>query len=321
MPLGQLFGQGLARWVLAVVAMAAIAAGPFLVLGTDDVESGADGSEVGPQVILAAGDIAECEAEADEATARLLDANPGTVATLGDNAYPDGSLEDYQRCYEPSWGRHKVRTRPSPGNHEYDTPGAAGYFSYFGEVAGDPDEGYYSYELGTHWHVLVLNSECDDAGGCFAGSPQERWLRSELAAHADKNILAYWHIPRFSSGEHGGNVSYAPFWHALYDARADIVLNGHGHNYERFAPQDPDGRPDPDRGIRQFVVGTGGTYLRPFPGPPLPTTEVRDDDTHGVLKLTLYQDRYRWVFLPAASDDVDSGMASFSDAGTASTIE
>lgn len=263
----------------------------------------------GDPILLAAGDIARCGEPGASATAALLERLPGTVATLGDNAYRAGSKREFAACYDPTWGAAKGRTRPSPGNHEYGTRGAQGYFGYFGAAAGDRDTGYYSYDLG-EWHVVALNSNCAEAGGCGAGSPQERWLRADLAAHPAACTLAYWHHPLFSSGaKHGGEPTVRPLWQALAEAGADVVLAGHEHNYERFAPQDASGRPDPRHGIRQFVVGTGGAGHYGF-GTPLATSERRNADTFGVLRLTLRPDGYDWRFLPAAG-------GSFTDTGRA----
>jgi acid phosphatase type 7 len=263
-------------------------------------------------VIVAAGDIADCRTEGDEATAKLVGGIPGTVLTLGDNAYPEGSAEDFEECYDPAWGRFKDRTKPIPGNHEYDTQGAAGYFDYFGKAAGDPEEGYYSYDLG-RWHIVALNSNCEELpGGCEPSSAQGRWLEADLAANDEKRCtLAYMHHPRFSSGEKHGNTYYVkPLWEALYEAGADVVLSAHEHNYERFAPQNPRGRADPERGIRQFVVGTGGgkgTY--PILDP-IANSEVHNDETYGVLKLTLHPKSYEWRFVPVEGE-------TFSDSGNA----
>ena len=253
-------------------------------------------------VLVAAGDIADCLSPGDEATAALLDGIGGTVAVLGDNAYENGSEQEYRDCYHPSWGRHKARTRPTPGNHEYQTPGAAGYFGYFGLAAGLPAEGWYSYDLGA-WHVVSLNSELPVA----AGSLQELWLRADLAAHPARCTLAYWHRPRFSSSRHGNNAAMQPLWQALYDAGADVVLVGHDHVYERFAPQGPTGAADPARGIRQFTVGTGGRNdLYPF-NTPVANSEVRYNLTFGVIKLTLEEDGYTWEFIPTSGTFRDSG--------------
>src|SRR5439155_8251847 len=184
------------------------------------------------------------------------------VLPLGDDQYPSGALYDFQTYYDPTWGRVKTTTHPAPGNHEYDTAGAPGYFGYFGAAAGDSQKGYYSYDLGS-WHVISLNSNCADVGGCDAGSPQEQWLRADLASRSNACTLAYWHHPRFSSGiTHGSDPRTQALWDALYDFHADVVLNGHEHNYERFAPQSPTGAADPN-GIREFVVGTGGESLYP----------------------------------------------------------
>lgn len=248
-------------------------------------------------ILVGAGDIADCkDLSGAEATAKLLDKIPGTVFAVGDLAYPDGSKENFV-CYDKTWGRAKSRTRPSPGNHEFHAAGATPYFDYFGPAAGDPKTGYYSYDLGS-WHIIVLNSECKDVGGCDAGSPQERWLHADLAAHPVACTLAYWHKPLFSSGSaHGNDLTVKPLWDALYDANADVVINGHDHDYERFAPQMPDGTPDSVRGIREFVVGTGGKNHRPF-GEAKPNSEVRDATAFGVLKLTLRTKGYDWQFIP-----------------------
>jgi hypothetical protein len=261
------------------------------------------------ETLVGAGDIADCGSPGAEATAALLDTIEGTVFTAGDNAYDDGSAADFQNCYEPSWGRHKARTQPAVGNHEYQTPGASDYFDYFGVVAGDRDKGYYSYDLGD-WHIIVLNGQCSEVP-CFAGSPQEEWLRADLAANATACAAAYWHQPRFSSGSrHGSDTSYTAFWEALYDHRVELVVNGHAHNYERFAPQRADGTADDSRGVRQFVVGTGGKNHRGFDSP-IPNSEVRNDDTFGVLKLTLSPTSYEWEFVPEAGGTfTDSGSES-----------
>ncbi len=212
-------------------------------------------------VLVGAGDIATCEFDDDEATALLLDGIPGTVITLGDNVYDSGRAAEFRNCYGPTWGRHRARTRPSAGNHEYRTAAAAPYFDYFGSAAGPPGQGWYSYDLGT-WHIVVLNSNCAFVGGCGPGSRQYTWLVADLAAHSDSHVVAYWHHPRFSSRFAAPASDVRPFWEALYDAGADIVLNGHSHDFERFFPQDPWGRSDPAFGIRQFVVGTGGAWLK-----------------------------------------------------------
>ena len=260
-------------------------------------------------VLVGAGDIADCsDLSGAEATAKLLDQIPGTVMAVGDLAYPNGTKENFQ-CYDKTWGRSKSRTRPSPGNHEFHSSGATPYFDYFGAVAGNPKDGFYSYELGV-WHIIVLNSECAEVGGCNAGSRQEKWLRADLAAHPAFCTLAYWHKPLFSSGgAHGNDPEIRPLWQALYDSHADIVVNGHDHDYERFALQTPNGAADPARGIREFVVGTGGKNQRPF-GEVKPNSEVRGADAFGVLKLTLQPRGYEWQFIPVAGKTfTDSGSA------------
>src|SRR5918993_2485657 len=265
-------------------------------------------------VIVAAGDIADCTSEGDEATARLVGGMEGTVLTLGDNVYPDGTAQDFEECYEPTWGQFKERTRPIPGNHEYYTEGASAYFQYFGQAAGDPDEGYYSYELGS-WHIVALNSNCGEAQiRCSPSSTQVRWLEDDLAANADDEggcTLAYMHHPRFSSGEeHGSYESMEPMWEALYEEGAEVVLSGHEHNYERFAPQDPSGKADPEGGIRQFVVGTGGGASDYPILEPLPNSELHNDESYGVLKLTLRPKSYEWRYLSAEGGEfTDTGSA------------
>ena len=260
-------------------------------------------------VLVGAGDIADCrDLSGAEATAKLLDQIPGTVMAVGDLAYPDGTKENFQ-CYDQTWGRQKARTRPAPGNHEFHSSAATPYFDYFGSVAGAPGDGFYSYELGA-WHIVVLNSECGDVGGCGSGSREEKWLRADLAAHPSYCTLAYWHKPLFSSGgAHGNDLEVTPLWQALYEAGADVVIGGHDHNYERFAPQNPQGEPDSARGIREFVVGTGGKNLRPF-GSTKANSEVRNNEAFGVLKLTLGARGYDWQFISQAGKP-------FTDTGTA----
>jgi ABC-type transporter MlaC component len=265
-------------------------------------------SAPGAVVLVGAGDIASCLSDGDEATAALLDTIDGIVFTLGDHAYEAGTPIEFAACYEESWGRHRARTRPTPGNHDYLTAGASGYFEYFGAAAGSPDKGYYAYDHGT-WRIIVLNSNCAEIGGCGAGSPQERWLRHALASEPRACTLAYWHHPRFSSGGHGSDHTYVPFWQALFDNGAEVVLGGHDHIYERFVPQRPDGVADTRRGLRQFVVGTGGATHHPFVGPALANSEVRNNDTFGVLKLTLHARSYEWQFIPVPGRTfTDSGV-------------
>jgi hypothetical protein len=257
-----------------------------------------------PVVFVGAGDIASCSSTGDEATALLLDNIAGTVFTAGDNAYESGTPSEFTSCYDPTWGRHKARTFPAPGNHDYNTPGATGYYGYFGSSAGDPSKGYYSYDLGS-WHIVALNSNVDHS----TGSAQEQWLKADLAASTKSCTLAYWHHPRFSSGaEHGNDPSVQPLWQALYDANADLILSGHDHDYERFAPQTPVGVADPARGIREFVVGTGGRSHYAL-GTLKANSEVFNGTTFGVLKLTLSSGSYSWQFVPVAGE-------TFTDSGT-----
>jgi acid phosphatase type 7 len=244
-------------------------------------------------VMIGAGDIAVCGAGGSMATGRLLDTQPGTVFVAGDIAYPDGTAEQFQQCYEPAWGRHKDRTRPAPGNHEYGSPGAAPYFAYFGANAGPGARGYYSYRKGA-WQVLSLNSNTESADRA-----QVDWLAAELrAGRSSTCTVAYFHHPKFSSGSHGV-VPPMPIvtdlWKALYDAGADVIISAHEHFYERFAAQNPDGGADAAFGIRQFIVGTGGAPLTQAVRR-VPNSEVVLS-AFGVLRLTLDADSYRWEFL------------------------
>jgi hypothetical protein len=258
--------------------------------------------------VLAAGDIASCASGGDEATANLLDQRPhALVVTLGDNVYESGTAAEFRDCYDPSWGRHKGRTRPALGNHEYGVFRAGGYYGAFGSAAGEPPLGWYSYDLAT-WHIIVLNSNCEVVG-CALGGTQERWLREDMGAHPARCTLAVWHHPRWSSGTtHGPTPAVAPLYQALHDAGVDVLLSGHEHNYERFAPLDPAGNFDPARGVRQFVVGTGGRSHYPF-GPPHNGSQVRNDNTFGLLVLTLRPTSYDWQFVPEAGK-------TFTDAGS-----
>lgn len=259
--------------------------------------------------ILAAGDIGECGGKGDERTAAILAANEGTILPLGDLAYESGTTREFADCFGSSWGEFRDRMRPVPGNHEYKTAGAAPYFAYFGEAAGDPGKGWYAYELGA-WRFYALNSNCDDIGGCELGSPQEQWLRADLAAHPADCIMAYWHHARFSSGElHADDPRTDALWQALEAAGGDVVLTAHDHNYERFAPQDHRGRASPT-GIREFVVGTGGSGLRTM-GDISPTSEAHIAGVHGVLSMSLRSAAYDWTFLP-----VDGKTATDTGSGT-----
>jgi acid phosphatase type 7 len=266
--------------------------------------TGTPTNRVRAPTLLAAGDIGFCGSQA-AATAALVASRRGTVATLGDNAYPSGSADDFARCYNPTWGRFKSRTRPSIGNHEYRTPTAAGYFGYFGHRAGRAGQGYYSYRLGT-WSILVLNSNCDQIGGCGEGSAEESWLRATLRAHRNLCTLAYWHHPRFSEGPHRDDSELDSFWRDLYAAGAEVVLNGHDHTYQRFAPQSPAGEVDPAYGIREFVVGTGGAPLYRFLTDS-PNSEARNDTTYGILRLVLGRRGYSWQYVAVGAAFKDGG--------------
>ncbi len=261
-------------------------------------------------VLVGAGDIAGCASDGDEATAALLDevvagASQAVVFTTGDNAYESGSEANFLECYDPSWGRHKDITRPALGSREYRTPGATGHFGYFGVPEGERDKGYYSYDFGG-WHVVVLNSNCDQVGGCHAGSAQELWLREDLAASDAVCTVAFWHHPAFSSGQSGGHTEVLAFHDALAEANAELVINGDDHVYERFAPQNPGGQAEDD-GIRQFIVGTGGRSLGGF-NRIAPNSDVRYNGSFGVLVLNLLPDSYEWQFRSVAG-------ANFSDIG------
>ena len=295
-------------FVLAVILIGLVLESSVPIVETDPTQAD-------DPVFVGAGDIANCGRIQDELTAQLLDNIPGTVFTLGDNVYSDGTLAEFKDCYGPTWGRHKERTRPSAGNHDYHTAGAAGHYSYFGAAASPLDtnctancKGYYSYNLGA-WHIIALNSEIDH----HAGSTQEQWLRADLAANQSVCTLAYWHKPRFSSGRHGNITNVQPFWQALYEYGADVVLNGHDHIYERFSLQNPSGQADPTRGIREFVVGTGGASLYSFPTVQA-NSEVRNNTTWGVLKLTLHPTSYDWEFIPIAGQ-------TFTDTGSTNCVD
>ena len=256
-----------------------------------------------PVVLVGAGDIAVCGQPGAEITARLIEhallrAPGAAVFTAGDNT--NELVTDpapLKPCFDQTWGRFKQRIRPAPGNHDYFYPGASDYYAYFGAAAGEPGQGWYSYDLG-EWHIDVLNSECDQVGGCQAGSAQETWLKADLAAHPALCSLAIWHRPRFSSGYHGSNPVTQDLWKDLYAAGAEMVISGHDHNYERFAPMDAAGGLDPAHGVIQFVVGTGGV---PGPGAIRPThaanSQVIITGEYGVLKLSLRPDGYDWAFV------------------------
>jgi len=265
--------------------------------------------------LAAVGDIAcastdttnPCE---DAKVADVVDGiNPDALALLGDIQYEVGSLSEFNAMFDTNWGQFSSIWKPVPGNHEYATTGASGYYSYFGSAAGDSSKGYYSFELGD-WKIIALNSNCSEVA-CSAGSTQEQWLRSELETASNQCILAFWHHPRFSSGIHGDNTSVQPLWDALYENGAEIVLTGHDHDYERFALQDGDGTAT-EAGIREFVVGTGGKSIRAF-GATSANSAVRETGTFGALKLTLRSTTYDWEFVPTAD-------SSFTDSGTGNCL-
>jgi hypothetical protein len=275
----------------------------------------------GSVVVAAAGDIAcppsrrrnseefnRPNACGMDGTAKLLGAiQPDAVLALGDTQYPSGSLADFQASYADTWGPYRDITFPVPGNHEYGSPDAQGYFAYFGKRAGEPDKGYYSYDLGS-WHLIALNSECDEIGGCRESDPQASWLRQDLKAHPRKCVLAYWHKPRFSSGTHGNDPDQDALWRILAQSGADVVLAGHDHDYERFAPMNADGKGEPE-GMTQFVVGTGGASHYRFHNPE-PTSKFRMTGQNGVLRLQLSEQGYAWEFTVAPTSDVlDSGTS------------
>jgi acid phosphatase type 7 len=263
--------------------------------------------------LVGAGDIASCSDDRDKATANVVANVSGTVFTLGDNVYPTGTATQFQNCYHPTWGAQKTRTKPSAGNHDYYTLDASGYFGYFGARAGDPTKGYYTYKRGS-WRIIVLNSNCSEVGGCGELSPQGSWLTQTLTNYPAKCTLAYFHHPLFASTA-AASTEVRPFWNILYDHNADVILSGHAHYYERFAPQLPDGTADGSRGIREFVVGTGGAPPENPMTSPRAANSVVDSEkspgvtAYGVLRLRLSAGSYAWKFLPVA-------VETFTDSGT-----
>lgn len=264
--------------------------------------------------VYAAGDIADCrnrkpeDSGAAKTAAQIIPGlaqdSQAAVLALGDNTYPVGLLSEFTDCYEPTWGKFKQRTHPAPGNHEYYTPNAVGYYAYFGAIAGPTRYGYYSFDIGS-WHVISLNSYLKPE----QHKVQMEWLKADLEKNKAHCTLAYWHHPVFSSGGHGSNAQMIEAWKMLYDSGAELVLSGHDHDYERFAPQDADGHRDEQRGMRQFVVGTGGAKLTPFRFRKF-NSQVSDNSTHGVLKLSLKNEGYEWEFLPVDKDGfTDHGSA------------
>lgn len=262
--------------------------------------------------LIGAGDIAACTHTRDSDTAALmvdaLAADPTVIAfTAGDNVYPNGGAQWFADCYEPTWGVFKAATRPVPGNHDYyQNPGAGPYFAYFGPNAGIAGLGWYRYEAGT-WRIYALNSQCRKGTACY--DAQYNWLKADLAAEPHRCVLAMWHRPLFSTGVHGNSARMDSVFKLLYDAGAEIVITGHDHGYQRFAPADVTGTPDAARGVREFVVGTGGAGLYAFPTDS-PLIEVRDNTTYGVMRLDLTPGGYAWEFLPVPAP------GAFTDSGT-----
>lgn len=292
---------------IVMIAALSLAAGCASLTGRPvSPASGLQASTGTAITIFAAGDTADCRkvnpanigaAHTAALIASSFDADPNTIVlTLGDNTYPVGKLAEFTDCYAPTWGKFKARTLPAPGNHEYYTAGAPGYFGYFGTQAGPGQRGYFSRDVGG-WHIVSLNSNLKPP----ASDAQLAWLAEDLAAlrkrHATGCLLAFWHHPLYSSGGHGNNLHMRPVWEALLAAHADVVLSAHDHDYERFAPLDGNGRLDVHAGIRSFVVGTGGAKLTPFTATKL-HSEVQDNSTHGVLKMVLHPAGYDWAFLP-----------------------
>jgi hypothetical protein len=253
-------------------------------------------------VLVGAGDIARCGSAGMALTAEILDGIAGTVFTAGDNAYMSGTVQELAECYDPHWGRHKHRTRPVAGNHDYESAGAAPYYAYFGANAGPAGDGYYSYTVGP-WLILALNSEIPHG----TGTRQLFWLREQLSGFRGKCAAAIWHRPLFTSGPNLDNPDMRDVWQVLYDFDVDVVINGHDHLYERFAPQDPQGRLDVARGLRQFTVGTGGVPLYQL-GSVHANSEALAA-AWGVMVFTLSSAGYQWEFKPATG-------FTFTDVGT-----
>src|SRR5215211_6802175 len=301
-------------WIIPVAVALAVAALFVLSDGSNSAQA-----QTTSTVLVGAGDIASCDSTGDTATSKLLGSIAGTVLAIGDNAYMEGSLSQYNDCYGPTWGQFKARTKPTIGNHEYRTSGASGYYDYFGAAAGERGKGYYSYNRGA-WHIITLDSECRYLATGFIDGPslcssQQQadmiaWFEADLAANSTACTLAYFHHPRFSSGYGGNSLETQPIWDDLYAAHADVVLAGHNHIYERFARQNPSGALDTSRGIRQFTVSTGGIE-RGGIGTIKANSQVRDTTAYGVLKLTLNSTSYSWKFVPEAGK-------TFTDSGTTS---
>jgi hypothetical protein len=313
------------KFVKTKFVVSAVFAGAFSVglygcssqLAPPTATLGADAIVPGNGVtVYVAGDIADCRkfkpSESGAAkTASLITAGlnkdkDAAVLSVGDNTYPVGVLSEFTDCYEPTWGKFKERTYPTAGNHEYYTPAAVGYYDYFGTAAGPARRGYYSFNLGK-WHIVSLNSNLKSVE---QNQRQLEWLKEDLAQHPARCTLAYWHHPLYSSGGHGNSDRMKEVWQVLQAANVEVALVGHDHGYERFAPQDADGRHDAKRGIREFVVGTGGTKLTPFVTRQ-PNSEIRDNSTYGVLRMVLKDTGYEWEFLPVAGGKFTDRGAAF----------
>ncbi len=291
----------------SVFLMASMATAMLVACATAVLSAGPGVGQTATVTLVGAGDIASCSQSNDSATARLLGNIQGTVFTIGDNVQGQGDTSEFKNCYDPTWGKYKKRTKPSVGNHEYITAGAKPYYDYFGARAGTRGKGYYSYDRGS-WHIVALNSNCNKVGGCGPFSPQGRWLRNDLANNPSRCTLAYFHHPLYASGTSSNAPEVKPFWDILYQRGAEVILSGHAHRYERYAPVTPGGVRSPS-GIRQFIVGTGGEPGGPYNGPDHPDMQVMKRNTPGVLKLTLRSDSYAWKFVPVAGQ-------TFTDSGT-----
>ena len=264
-------------------------------------------ADTGQTVLIAAGDIARCDSTNDDATGALAASLPGVVATLGDTAYEDGTTQELNDCFGGAWGAVKDRIRFAvTGNHDIHTDDGAPLYAYMGSAASRNGRPWFSDSLGA-WHVIVLDGNCGPLGrGCASASEQAKWLQADLAASTARCTIALMHQPRFSSGQHGNDPGVGPLWDALYAAKADIVLDGHDHDYERFAPQDPNGTADAARGITEIVAGMGGTWLETV-RKTAANSLVRISDTYGVLELTLLADSWSFRFVGVDGSVHDQG--------------
>jgi alkaline phosphatase len=274
---------------------------------TSAVASAGTPGTAGDEVLIAVGDVGRCDATGDDLTGALAASLPGTVAILGDTAYESGSAAELEQCFGGSWGVVEDRIRyAAMGNHDVKTDDGAPLKAYLGDAVSRDGRTWFSDDLGA-WHVVVLDSNCGFLqAACGSESNQVRWLREDLAASGASCTIALWHHPRFSSGYHGNSGSVGAFWDALHDAGAELVLNGHEHDYERFEPQDPDGIADPSGGITEIVAGTGGGDLKPFERK-APNSLVRIADAYGVLELTLRTSGWSYRFLATDGRVLDQG--------------